>query len=50
MSMLLYRPYNPSSFAIHEAMIRGFINPMTLAVRHPTTGQFMSLESALTTG
>lgn len=49
-NMLLYRPFDPSSFAIHEAFQRGFINPMTLAVRHPATGQFMSLESALTTG
>ena len=50
LSMLLYRPFDPSSFSIHEAFQRGFINPITLAVRHPATGQYMSLESALTTG
>lgn len=48
--MLLYRLFNPSSFTIHEAMRKGFVNPITLAVRHPATGQFMMFESALTTG
>jgi len=48
--MLLNQPYGPSSFAVSEAFQRGFVNPVTLAVRHPATGQFASLESALTNG
>ncbi|XP_067936299.1 uncharacterized protein [Watersipora subatra] len=49
-NMLSSRPFDPSSFAIFEAFKRGFVNPVTLSVRHPATGQFMSMESALTSG